>query len=102
MTEKTLTNCCELLRVLAEPARMELIEILICQGEKDVGQIAEQMDQDRSVVSRHLKQLADAGVLEIRKEGRHRHYRINGEFLLREMEDLTGQLRTYIQTGNCC
>jgi len=64
-------------------------------GDADIGAIAACLPQDRSVVSRHLQVLADAGVLTAQKEGRRIVYTVNAaeiERRLVEMLELTRQL----------
>jgi DNA-binding transcriptional ArsR family regulator len=52
------------LRALTEPARLELLRVLLLHGPADVATIASHLPQDRSVISRHLKVLEQAGVVE--------------------------------------
>jgi DNA-binding transcriptional ArsR family regulator len=40
---------------LGEPVRVEIIRFLLLNGRADIATIAENMPQDRSVISRHLK-----------------------------------------------
>lgn len=68
----------EFLKSLAEPARVEIMRVLIQQGRADVGTIAEHLPQDRSVVARHLQTLARAGVVRAERDGRHTFYVLDG------------------------
>ena len=63
--ERAATRIVELLdspflRALTEPARLEVLRVLILHGPADIGELASHLPQDRSVVSRHLKTLEDA------------------------------------------
>lgn len=60
------------LRALAEPARLEVLRVLLLHGPADIGALASHLPQDRSVVSRHLKTLEDAGLVRAERDGRHR------------------------------
>jgi DNA-binding transcriptional ArsR family regulator len=55
-------------QALADPTRLRIVALLR-QMELSVGELAQVLGQSQPRVSRHLKILADAGVLERRKEG---------------------------------
>src|ERR671920_499481 len=55
-------------RALADPTRLRIVALLRAM-ELSVGELAQILGQSQPRVSRHLKILADAGVLERRKEG---------------------------------
>jgi uncharacterized protein (TIGR03086 family) len=65
----------DLVAVLAEPNRRRLLELLL-GGERTVGELQSQFEVTRSAISQHLAVLADAGLVEGRKEGRFRYYRV--------------------------
>lgn len=88
------------LRVLTEPARLELLKVLLRQGPADVGAIAAHLPQDRSVISRHLKALSQVGVVRARSEGRHRIYEVDGQAFLASFEGLLSRLRELAPV--CC
>lgn len=70
------------LKALTDPARVQLIKKLIQQGTSDVGSIARGLSQDRSVISRHLKTLEQAGITTSRKQGRYVYYDIDGPYVV--------------------
>ena len=57
-----------LFQALADPTRLRILALLRVM-ELSVGELAQVLGQSQPRVSRHLKILADAGVLERRKEG---------------------------------
>jgi DNA-binding transcriptional ArsR family regulator len=62
-------------RAIASPRRREILR-LIWQQELSAGAIHRAMpDVTFGAVSLQLRQLADAGVLDVRADGRHRFYR---------------------------
>src|SRR5215470_14197824 len=63
------------LRAAGEPTRLRLIALLR-EGELTVGEIAEALNQSQPRVSRHLKLLADAGLIERMPEGTWVFYRL--------------------------
>jgi DNA-binding transcriptional ArsR family regulator len=83
-------------KAFSEPARAAVFQQVVLLGCAEIKAIAECLPQDRSVVSRHLQVLADAGVLKARKDGRRTLYEVNAaeiERRLIEMLELTRQLR---------
>ena len=65
----------DLVSVLAEPNRRRLLELLV-GGERSAGDLAAHFGVTRSAISQHLGVLARAGLVDSRKEGRHRFYRL--------------------------
>jgi DNA-binding transcriptional ArsR family regulator len=65
----------EVFGALADPTRREILRILK-EGERSTGALAESFPVTRPAVSRHLRVLADAGLVERRRDGRHQFYRV--------------------------
>ena len=60
-------------RALSEPRRLDVLAALLqLGGSANVGSVAERVDVDPSVVSRHIKELARAGVVTVERQGRER------------------------------
>lgn len=87
----------ELFKALCDPTRVSLLACLAkCGRACSVGEVAECCNVDLSVVSRHLSQLADAGVLESSKQGRTVFYRVL-------FTDLSAKLRALADAiDSCC
>src|SRR6267143_6156462 len=62
------------LRAVAEPTRLRLV-VLCARGELTVSELTEILGQSQPRVSRHLKLLCEAGLLERFKEGAWVFYR---------------------------
>lgn len=90
----------KLFKAFTDPTRTQILEFLILNGRADIRTIADHLPQDRSVISRHLNLMAEAGILVATKETRHRFYCINCEAFLREFENITNNLRICI--AQCC
>lgn len=88
-----------LLRALTEPARLEVLRVLLVHGSSDIATIAEHLPQDRSVISRHLKTLEDAGILRRHREGRRVIYGIDGGFVL-QLERIVSEAKALAPA--CC
>src|ERR1700759_4906791 len=63
---------------LADPARIRIVEAMK-SGECAVGDIVERMDIHQSGVSRHLRILAEAGIVQMRPDGQKRLYSLRRE-----------------------
>jgi rhodanese-related sulfurtransferase len=77
-------------KAISSPKRLELLD-LIAQGEKTVERLAEQTGMGIKNTSAHLRQLRQARLVETRKDGRHVHYRVPDDRIvrfLREMQEL--------------
>jgi ubiquinone/menaquinone biosynthesis C-methylase UbiE/DNA-binding transcriptional ArsR family regulator len=76
------------LRAAAEPTRLRLL-VLCAQGELTVGELTDILGQSQPRVSRHLKLLCDAGLLDRFREGSRVFYRLaEGGALARRLLDL--------------
>ncbi len=87
-------------KTLSEPVRLQILRFLLLNGRSDIASIAENMPQDRSVISRHLNLMAEVGILSWQKETRHVFYEIDGQVFLKKLEKITDQIRKCIPV--CC
>lgn len=67
-----------LFQALADPARLRIVEAMK-SGEYAVGDIVERMDIHQSGVSRHLRILTEAGIVQMRPDGQKRLYSLRQE-----------------------
>lgn len=77
-------------QALAEPRRLAILEVLR-EGEQPVGQLVGQLGLSQPAVSKHLRVLREAGLVEARVDAQRRLYRIRSE----PLEDLDGWLAPY-------
>ena len=75
-------------KALCEPSRIAVLQELILLGRADIAAVAERLPQDRSVIARHLQQLAEAGVVRAGKEGRHVFYQIDVSAIRQRLEGI--------------
>ncbi|MDQ1741005.1 MAG: hypothetical protein QOE53_2657 [Pseudonocardiales bacterium] len=68
----------DVLEVLAEPRRRRILDVLR-QGELSVGALVEQLGSSQPLVSKHLRVLREAGLVEVRVAGQRRLYRLRPE-----------------------
>lgn len=72
------------LRAAAEPTRLRLLA-LCARAELSVGELTHILGQSQPRVSRHLKLLCDAGLLDRSREGTHAYYRIAADPVSRDL-----------------
>jgi DNA-binding transcriptional ArsR family regulator len=72
------------LEVIAEPTRRRILDA-VRGGERSVTELVEAVGMHQPGVSRHLKVLRDAGLVEVRREAQRRLYRLRAE-PLRELD----------------
>lgn len=65
----------ELLKSLADPCRLRLVAVLL-RGEFTVQELTLMFAMGQSRISRHLKILAEAGVLSVKRQGTWSYYRV--------------------------
>lgn len=64
--------------VLAEPRRREILDLLRT-GERPVGELVKRLALTQPAVSKHLKVLREAGLVEVRQDAQRRWYRLRAE-----------------------
>jgi DNA-binding transcriptional ArsR family regulator len=70
-----------ILEVIAEPTRRRILDA-VRGGERSVGELVDTVGMHQPGVSRHLKVLRDAGLVEVRREAQRRLYRLRPEPLM--------------------
>ncbi|TMK23585.1 MAG: winged helix-turn-helix transcriptional regulator [Actinobacteria bacterium] len=73
------------LEVLAEPKRRRILDVLL-SGERPVGDLVEETALSQPSVSKHLRVLREAGLVEVRSEAQRRIYRVRPK-PLREVDE---------------
>jgi DNA-binding transcriptional ArsR family regulator len=79
------------LQVLAEPRRLAILDLLR-NGERPVGELVAGLGLSQPAVSKHLRVLKDAGLVEARADAQRRLYRIRPEPLA-ELDDWLASYR---------
>jgi DNA-binding transcriptional ArsR family regulator len=87
------------LRALTEPARLDLLRVLLLHGPANIATLAGHLPQDRSVISRHLKVLEQAGIVQGERLGRERVYALDGPGFIGTLERILAQARAL---ASCC
>ena len=61
--------------LVAEPTRRRILDLLL-EGEQPVNRLADDLGTSQPTVSKHLRVLREAGLVSVRVDGQHRHYRL--------------------------
>jgi DNA-binding transcriptional ArsR family regulator len=84
------------LRVLAEPRRVEILDLLR-EGEQPVNELVSHLGVSQPAVSKHLRVLRDAGLVDVRVDAQRRLYRVRPEPLA-ELDDWLSSYRQLWET----
>ena len=79
---------------LADPTRLAIVERLLTEGERSAGEIAEPFEISKPAISKHLKVLENAGLIERRVERQWRVCRARPE-AIRAMDDWMQRYRAF-------
>ena len=82
------------LKAIAEPRRREILR-LVWERERSAGEVAAQFDLSRPTISKHLRVLREAGLVEERRVGTQRLYRARPE----RLEDARRFLESFWDEG---
>lgn len=66
---------------LGDPTRFAIVEQLIARGEASASELAEPFAMSKPAVSRHLKVLEDAAIIERRIDRQYRRFRVRQDTL---------------------
>lgn len=76
--EKTYENEAKVMKAFCDPNRLRILDILK-SGEHCACKLLEILDVSQSTLSHHMKLLADAHVVNVRKDGKWSHYSLSNE-----------------------
>ena len=83
-------------KVILDETRRDLIRFVGLNAGQTAGEIAAAFSLDRSTISHHLSVMTTHGFLTASKQGRNRRYRVNREYIVQTLEQITQSIRT------CC
>lgn len=78
MTDEKMTQVAARLKILGEPMRLKILRA-ICEREKSVQEIVQEVGAGQANVSKHLSLMLESGIVERRKEGLNCYYRLSDE-----------------------
>lgn len=90
----------DLFRVLADPTRRRILDLLAEHGTLSVGQLAAKFpDLVSSGISKHLMALRAAGLVTATRQGRNQLYRIEADGFSRALGPWLARYETYWSTS---
>jgi DNA-binding transcriptional ArsR family regulator len=75
-------------KALCEPPRVAVLKRVMQLGRADITEIAAELPQERSVVSRHLQVLLEVGIVRSSKSGRQVFYEVDGPAIIGKLEEI--------------
>lgn len=72
----------KLFAALSDPTRLKIVELLAAEGELSGSEISTQLGISLALFCHHSKTLAEAGLLQIRREGQTKYNSLNQDLLL--------------------
>ena len=87
-------------KALCEPPRIAVLKRVMLLGRADVTEIAADLPQERSVVSRHLQVLLEAGIVRATKIGRQMFYEVDGSAINKRLESILLHTKSIVPL--CC
>jgi len=85
ISPKKLEKAAHILKTIAHPLRIAIVDLLSKQGKLSVGEITEILDSEQSLTSHHLSNMKLKGVLASERDGQRILYSL-------KMEEVTGVL----------
>ncbi|MGB0838685.1 MAG: ArsR/SmtB family transcription factor [Chitinophagales bacterium] len=85
----SLDNSTEILRALAHPLRMRILEFIDGKDVINVNRIYNTLKLEQSITSQHLRILRNVGLVETRREGKFIYYSINYDKLSSSVDSIT-------------
>lgn len=86
----------ERFRILGDSSRLTILRELLAAGELNVGELVERLGMSQANVSKHLRVLADAGIVVRRPEGTAAYYRIADPTITELCDIVCGRLREQV------
>jgi DNA-binding transcriptional ArsR family regulator len=83
----------DVFNAVAEPRRREILTLLVVK-ELPVGEIVAILRLDQPSVSKHLRVLRDVGLVQARRNGRHKLYRTNAQ-AIQPLHEWAGTFERY-------
>jgi ArsR family transcriptional regulator len=82
-------------KALADSTRFHLLQTIARKGETGCGELVRHFPLAQATISRHLKILTEAGLVEVRRDGQFNYYRMLHEVLDQYHQALDAALREY-------
>lgn len=87
-------------KALSEPVRLEILKFLLKNGRSDILTVSKSIKKDRSVLSRHLHMMTEAGILKSEKVVRNTFFEIDAKSLTEIISVLFHKVSSAVES--CC
>ena len=77
--DRTNKEMAEIFKSLADENRLQILRILMREGEMHVSKICDELGESQPAVSHHLTQLRHARLVDFRRDGKFNHYYISSD-----------------------
>ncbi|MEP7267271.1 MAG: metalloregulator ArsR/SmtB family transcription factor [Saprospiraceae bacterium] len=77
--QEKLQYSCDLMRALAHPLRLKILEFIDRHEVINVNKIYNTLKIEQSITSQHLKIMKSVGIVDNNKDGKFKHYQIDYE-----------------------
>ncbi len=86
ISPEQLEKVCTILKAIAHPVRMSVIELLERNKEMSVGDLQEHLSVEQAALSHHLITMKDKGILQCRREGKNMLYSLKEKRIVKILE----------------
>lgn len=76
ISAEKLERVAEVLKTIAHPVRLNILEVLENYGRLSVSDLKEKTNTEQSLLSHHLIKMKDKGVLKANREGKNIYYQL--------------------------
>lgn len=76
ISAEKLERVAEVLKTIAHPVRLNILEVLEDYGRLSVSDLKEKTNTEQSLLSHHLIKMKDKGVLKANREGKNIYYQL--------------------------
>lgn len=88
INNEKLRESSELMRALAHPLRIKILEFIDQNGSVNVNKIYNTLKLEQSITSQHLRILRAVGLVQTEREGKYIHYSLNYDMIFRTLGTL--------------
>jgi ArsR family transcriptional regulator len=88
LSDRAIQDLCQVFKLLADETRLRILLYLAREGELNVTELCERLEQSQPAVSHHLALMRVAGIIEPRREGKHNYYSVRTEHFEELMHSL--------------
>ncbi len=83
-----LETATEMLRAIAHPHRLLILEMLFQSKEMNVTEVYERLGIEQAVASHHLRIMKDRGIVQVRRDGKNSFYSLTSDEYFKVLEVL--------------